>query len=125
MGNLLDVNIAGRSKRPATSKRKTSKEVELREPSCRANPFRGFSARIALGFEPKVTHLLSLLFLFIFLAACVPTTPAPVGEATILPRLLATVYLSPTPEGGEAQAAVFQPRATVSPTITATPSWSG
>ncbi len=58
------------------------------------------------------------------LAACVPTTPAPVGEPTTLPRLLATVYISPTPEGGAAPAVAFQPTMTTvaSPTpVTPTP----
>src|SRR6185369_16076877 len=58
----------------------------------------------------------SILVLLLF-TACVPTTPAPVGEPTTLPRLLATVYLSPTPEGGVVQVAAFQPTVTPSPTI--------
>ncbi|NWF71074.1 MAG: hypothetical protein HXY40_18480 [Chloroflexi bacterium] len=64
--------------------------------------------------------------LILLLSACGAATPAAVGEPTALPRLLATVYMSPTP-GVEAQQATrlaSRPTATITipqTTASATP----
>ncbi|MFN8372466.1 MAG: hypothetical protein U0694_06270 [Anaerolineae bacterium] len=56
------------------------------------------------------------MLLVLLLVACLPATPAPVGEPTTLPRLLATVAISPTPQGG--QPVALQPTFTVVPSAT-------
>lgn len=68
----------------------------------------------------------SVLFLLL-LAACAPATPtAPAGPPTVINKLLATVYISPTPNAAQAQAtrAAILPTATIplpTPTDTSTP----
>jgi hypothetical protein len=104
------MRLAVGSKPTANFRLKTSKEV-LSQIFGSITPS-GVSNILAARFE----RVALIFIILLFIAACVPTTPAPVGEPTLLPRLLATVHLSPTPEGGEAQAA-FQPTLTVSPTI--------
>jgi hypothetical protein len=57
----------------------------------------------------------SVLFLLLLAACAAPTPAAPVGPPTVINKLLATVYISPTPDAAQVQAT----RAAVVPTVTA------
>lgn len=66
---------------------------------------------------PRALLILSLLLLF---AACTGDVSTPSGDPTALPKLLATVFLSPTPDAGQQQAT----RLALRPTLTPQPTWT-